>query len=312
MTTPKLGFAVGLMVLGAAAIILSKGPRQNEHASHFAAPDDAVSSSLVEDDLVAAAQLEETRDFARAKVQALIRAASASAEPKDDGHKSKPGTLDLKTRAEQALERLVGLRQCERQAGNLRRGDMRDIAKRCPVNHPEALEYAGGYAQVLVDQTVMELALLRELALAARSKGLTDPFDVGRIANVYIQHADDNVREQALALAEILPDSEGAKAMQIASIALKSTVSGPLAKQAIELLARHRERDPSMADQAVIRTLKSGGWDVKSAVAGLSLPFLTAENRAEFTKIMNAEPERSKLRLHLRLNLEEFDRQMRL
>lgn len=311
MRVRKLGLAVGVLMLVAAATFLSKGHRQNEQSSRAEAAD-SVSLGQAPEDSAAAAQREETADFAKAKVQALIRAAAVPAEPKDNGKKSGFGTLDLKAPADQALERLVGLRHCERQAGNLNQDNLREIAKRCPVNHPEAREYAGGYAQVLVDQTVMELALLRELALAARSNGLNDPFDVGRIASVYIRHADDNVREQALALAEILPDTEGTKAMEIAVSALQSTVSGPLATQAIELLARHRERDPARADKAVVRALKSGGWDVKSAVAGLSLPFLTAENRAEFTKIMNAEPERSKLRLHLRLNLEEFDRQARL
>lgn len=249
--------------------------------------------------------LNATAQFARAKVDALLKAQKSA--PSGGAIKS------VQAPAEQALQRLVQVRQCEKLAGALNRKTLSSAAAaRCPVNHPEALEHAGGYAQVLVDQTVMELAFLRELALAARANRLNDPFDVARIAKVYVNHSDDNVREQALALAEILPDTEARVAMEIAAKALVSTVSGPLSTQALDLLARHRHVDSAMADRAVVRALKESGWDVKDAVASQSLPFLTAENRPEFLKIMNSEPERSRLRLHLRLNLEEFDRTNRL
>lgn len=247
-----------------------------------------------------AENLDAAAEFARAKVDALFK-----------NQKSAPSSGA--SASEQALQRLIQIRQCEKLAGAMDRITLSSAeSARCPVNHPEALADAGGYAQVLVDQTVMELAFLRELALASRANGLNDPYDVARIAKTYVNHADDNVREQALALAEILPDSQGQTAMEIAAKALASTVSGPLSTQALAILARHRSVDSKLADGAVVRALKESGWDVKDAVASQSLPFVTAQNREEFAKIMNSEPERSKLRLHLRLNLEEFDRMARL
>lgn len=238
--------------------------------------------------------------FARAKVDAILNSPSSNVSKQ-------------RSPSEQALDRLVQIRKCEKLAGTLNQKSLSGPeASRCPVNHPEALDHAGGYSQVLVDQTVMELAFLRELALATRRRGLNDPFDVSQIAKVYVNHADDNVREQALALAGILPDSQGLLAMEIAAKALSQTVSGPLSTQALEILARHRKLEPEVADRAVVRALKQGGWDVRDAVASQSLPFITAGNRTDFAKVMDSEPLRSKLRLHLRLNLEEFDRSARL
>jgi hypothetical protein len=316
MKNRRLGRYSQLAIIALAAMGLSKfmatGPATDSSNRVRLENSDQVNPNNSSSNL----RLAEAGEFARARVQALLATrpeGNGFAPSKVEDHvASASETMSPRQAAQQALKRLMNYRKCERLSGNLSREKLRDIEKQCPVNHPEALQYAAGYSQVLVDQTVMELAFLRELVLATRLRNIDEPFDVAKIAKVYIQHSDDNVREQAVALAEILPEAQGQVALEIASAALKSTVSGPLASQAVELLERHRSTDPELADRAVMEVLRHGGWDVKSAVASQSLPFLNSQNRGEFVKLMNAEPERSKLRLHLRLNLEEFDRQMRL
>lgn len=220
--------------------------------------------------------------------------------------------FDAREEAQRAMSRLIATRKCERLAGSIVSGKPSGTQSACPTDHPLALATASGYSDLLSQQTVNELAYLKQLAIFARNESQSDPFDLVRVAKVYIQHPDDNVKEQALEIAALLPDRDGKEALTIATKALDSTVSGPLALQALSLLSLHREHDPQLVDKTVRAALKEGGWDVRDAVASQLLPFITPSTRAEFVQILASEPVRSKVALHIRLNLEEFDRMERL
>ncbi len=244
--------------------------------------------------------------LAHAKIEVLKHRNSKGSS--DSKSASGPIYFDVQNAASAALARLVDVRKCERLAGALRP----DLKTACPVGHPAALASASGYSDLLVEQTVAELAFLKQLALHARSERQADPYDLAQVARVYVKHSDDNVREQALSIASLMAERDGKEALAIAAFAIRSTVSGPLASQALKLLGQQRTHDPQLVDQAVTQALKTGGWDVRDAVASQLLPFITAETKDEFAKILASEPVRSKIALHIRLNLEEFDRMERL
>ena len=200
-----------------------------------------------------------------------------------------------------AIDRLKSIRACEK-----------NPSAHCPIQHAMAVADASGYGQLLVEQTVAELAFLNALAAETRREGKAPGFSIAALAGAYIKHPDDNVREQVLAMAALLSKYEAGAAVEIAARAVDSTVSGPLAAQALEVLANCRDANPRLVDKTLKQALKAGGWDVRDAVAEKILPFLTHENRNSYAEIMRQAPVRSKLALHLRLNLEEFDRMERL
>jgi hypothetical protein len=220
--------------------------------------------------------------------------------------------FDAREEAQRAMSRLIATRKCERVAGSIVSGNPSGIQSACPTDHPLALATASGYSDLLTQQTVNELAFLKQLAIYARSERHSDPFDLVQVAKVYIQHPDDNVKEQALEIAALLQDRDGKEALTIATKAIDSTVSGPLALQALSLLSLHRDFDQQLVDKTVTAALKDGGWHVRDAVASQLLLFITPSTRAEFVQILAREPVRSKVALHIRLNLEEFDRMERL
>jgi hypothetical protein len=193
-------------------------------------------------------------------------------------------------------------------AGSIVAGQPSGSQASCPTDHPLATSTPSGYIDLLSQQTVNELAFLKQLALYARSERQSDPFDLVQVAKVYTQHPDDNVKEQALEIAALLPERDVKEALKVATTAMNSTVSGPLALQALSLLILHRDQDPHLVDKTVTAALKDGGWHVRDAIASQLLPFITPSTRAEFVQILASEPVRSKVALHIRLNLEEFDR----
>lgn len=205
----------------------------------------------------------------------------------------------------ETISRLKSIRACERDSSNWSK-------KECPVQVLRARAEADGYESLLVDQTVSELAFLKAIAAEEARRGLKPSFSVREVAGAYIKHRDDNVREQALGLAALMTSTEPKAAVGIASQAIESTVSGPLAVQALQILREARDGDPKRVDQTLIRALKRGGWEVRDAVAENILPFITSKNRNAFSKLLRETPVRSKMALHLRLNIEEFDRFERL
>lgn len=205
----------------------------------------------------------------------------------------------------ETISRLKSIRACEKDSAQWSR-------KECPIGALRARAEADGYESLLVDQTVSALAFLKAIAAEEARRGLKPSFSVREVAGAYIKHRDDNVREQALGLASLLTVTEPRVAVAVASQAIESTVSGPLTVQALQILREAREGDPKRVDQTLIRALKRGGWDVRDAVAENILPFITSENRNAFSKLLRESPVRSKMALHLRLNIEEFDRFERL
>ncbi len=200
-----------------------------------------------------------------------------------------------------AIERLKRLRKCEKAESS-----------DCPVGSLRAKSDPYGYYQLLTEETVSELAFLKALAMDdLQNRGETH-IPVLSLSNAYIKHPDDNVREQALGLATLLSNRDADSVLQIASRALRTTVSGPLTTQALRLMAQSRSANPGLVDKTLREILKTGGWDVRNAVAAEILPFITHENRNSFAQILAEAPARSKLALHLRLGLEEFDRMERL
>lgn len=207
----------------------------------------------------------------------------------------------IRVAADESISRLKKIRACEKRPSAV-----------CPIHTAITNASAAGYSNQLVDETIAELAFLKALAKSEASENRVPTFSVGEVASAYIKHRDDNVREQALGLTELLIKTEPAKVVDIASRALKSTISGPLAAQALELLEASREANPLLVDKTLLSALKSGGWDVRDAVADKLLPFLTPGNRDTFSHVLAQAPPRSKLRLRMRLNIEEFDRMDRL
>lgn len=207
-----------------------------------------------------------------------------------------------------AMKRLIQIRKCERLSIALQF----DVKSECPMHHPQAKEAASGYSDLLIQQTVGELAFLKQLAIYARSENQPDPFDLAQVAKAYVQHSDDNVKEQALAIAALLSDRDGKDALTVAIKAIQTTDSGPLTTQALALLDRHRDIDVQSVDRTIKSALENGSWNVREAVATRLLPFITPSTKAEFNRILASEPVRSKVALHIRLNLEEFDRMERL
>lgn len=255
----------------------------------------------------------EADEIAKSKIEVLKKQSqskpvnSKNVSPNTAATASVP--FDARKSAADALSRLIEARKCERLSGALGQSS---VSSTCPTGHPMALAYPSGYSDLLTQTTVNELAFLKQLAIYARSENQSDPFDLSQVAKAYVQHPDDNVKEQALEIAALLSDRDGKIVLNVAAKAMESTVSGPLARRALALLSLHREHDPEQVDKAVASTLKNGGWDVRDAVASQLLPFITPSTRAEFVQILAAEPVRSKVALHIRLNLEEFDRMERL
>ena len=182
----------------------------------------------------------------------------------------------------------------------------------CPIDSAVAKLEPAGYSNLLVDETVQELAFLKALAEAEARDYRRPTFSVEAVSRAYIRHRDDNVREQALQLASLLIETEPRAVVEIASRALSATISGPLADQALDLMYATRSANPNLVDRTLLRTLKVGGWDVRDTVAGRILPFISTENRQAFAAVLEKAPNRSKLALHLKLGIEEFDRMERL
>lgn len=205
-----------------------------------------------------------------------------------------------------AVDRLRQIRSCEKQDG-----------ASCAIDgfsQKDGVQSEGpsAYQDALAELTIGELAFLRALAEDDIKNGRESRVPIASLAKAYVQHRDDNVREQALKLAELLPIRDAEIAASVAVRAVQTTVSGPLAVQALRLMAQTRAADPRLVDRTVLEALQTGGWDVRDAVAAEILPFLTRENRKSFEQILASAPPRSKLALHLRLGLEEFDRMERL
>jgi hypothetical protein len=203
--------------------------------------------------------------------------------------------------AAESVSRLRKIRACEK-----------NPSAACPIHSAVATATPSGYSDQLVDETIAELAFLRALAKSEARENRPATFSVAEIASAYIKHRDDNVREQALGLAALLVKTEPGTVVDIATRALKSTISGPLASQALDLLEVSRDANPRLVDKSLLQALKTGGWDVRDAVAEKLLPFLTPGNRDRFSHILAEAPVRSKLALRMRLNIEEFDRMDRL
>jgi hypothetical protein len=206
-----------------------------------------------------------------------------------------------------SIDRLKKIRQCEK-------SEMSDAVEVSDCQVADLLNKTtpSGQAQALVDATVWELAFLRAIAEEDIQIGRASKVPLSKLATLYIKHPDDNVREQALFIAALLPSREAATVVQIAVQTLRTTVSGPLTVQALHLMKDARSANPELVDTTLRAALKTGGWEVRNAVATEILPFLTHENRKSFEQILAAAPVRSKLALHLRLGLEEFDRMERL
>ena len=203
--------------------------------------------------------------------------------------------------ADDSISRLKRIRGCEKSPG-----------LGCPIESAAVRKDPAGYSNTLVDETVNELAFLKALAEAEAREHRRPTFSVEAVAKAYIRHRDDNVREQALLLASLIVESEPLAVVEIATRALSATISGPLADQALDLMYATRSANPELVDQTLIRTLKVGGWDVRDVVAGRILPFISSENRHAFAAVLEKAPNRSKLALHLKLGIEEFDRMERL
>lgn len=227
----------------------------------------------------------------------------------------------LEQASTKVMKRLVDIRNCERLTsflGNKERERQfnQKALSGCPVNSSESRFYAEGYAQSLVDASVQELAFLQELAKAALERGYEIPFDLAKISGTYIKHTDDNVREAALDLATVLMETETPAnqraASRIAMEALKLTVSGRLAEQALDLLANAPQDIKPQVERSVLSVYKNSGWDVRAAIASQSYAFMSSHTYHAFTKIMDSEPPRSKIRLELHANLKEFERQASL
>ncbi|MBN8539434.1 MAG: hypothetical protein J0L82_03525 [Deltaproteobacteria bacterium] len=245
------------------------------------------------------------------KSQALIKKAAAiPGKAKSVG--SAKTVFDAREEADAAISRLIATRKCERMAGSIVASKPSGNQSSCPTDHPLATSTPSGYSDLLTQKTVNELAFLKQLAVYARSERQADPFNLLQVAKVYIQHSDDNVKEQALEIAALFPARDGKEALKVAAKAMESTVSGPLAQQALSLLSIHRDHDPQLVDRTVTAALKDGGWNVRDAIASQLLLFITPSTRADFAQILASEPARSKVALHIRLNLEEFDRMERL
>lgn len=301
-------FTVGISYLGKS----SKGA-SNEAQDVLDTPVDNLGSDSA--DAIAKSKIEILRNQ-----QTTDSAASNVATPKNSlGSSSADGksstqerVFDASQAASQTLSRLIATRKCERLSGALVPGKATGNQSTCPTNHPLALSTASGYSDLLVTQTVHELAFLKQLAIYARTENQADPFNLAQVAKVYIQHSDDNVKEQALEIAALVQARDGKEALYVATKAVESTVSGPLALQALALLSLHRDHDPRLVDKTVTSALKNAGWEVRDAVASQLLPFITPSTRPEFAQILASEPVRSKVALHIRLSLEEFDRMERL
>lgn len=256
---------------------------------------------------------DEADEIAKSKIEVLKKQSQSKPVSSKSGGPDTASTarvpFDARNSAADALSRLIEARKCERLSGAIGQSGEKST---CPTGHPLALANPSGYSDLLTQTTVNELAFLKQLAIYARSENQADPFDLAQVAKAYVQHPDDNVKEQALELAALLSDRDGKVVLNVAAKAMESTVSGPLALQALALLSLHREHDPEQVDKTVTSALKNGGWDVRDAIASQLLPFITPSTRPEFVQILAAEPVRSKVALHIRLNLEEFDRMERL
>ncbi len=200
-----------------------------------------------------------------------------------------------------AIDRLKNLRKCEKVESS-----------DCLVGSLIVKNEPAGYHQQLAEETVSELAFLKALATDDLQNRGETRIPLLSLSSAYIKHPDDNVREQALGLATLLSSRDAGATLQIASRALRTTVSGPLTTQALKLMAPSRSANPELVDKTLREVLKTGGWDVRNAIAAEILPFITQENRNSFAQILAEAPVRSKLALHLRLGLEEFDRMERL
>lgn len=203
------------------------------------------------------------------------------------------------------FSRLRSLRQCERSFG-----------ESCPglsarkIN--DVSQSPAGLMNALADQTASELVRLKLVAEDEMARAQGPSFSVTEVAGAYVKHPDDDVREKALGLAELVVFSEPREALKIASHVVNNTVSGPLTEKAMEILQATQMSDPVVVEQTLVAALTRGGWEVRDRVARGLLPFLNSANRDTYARALSAAPVRSKQALYLRLNLEEFDRMERL
>lgn len=203
------------------------------------------------------------------------------------------------------FSRLHALRSCERSLGE-------NCAGLSTKRLSEVAQTPSGLMNALADQTASELVRLKLKAESEMGLGQPLSFSVSDVASAYVKHPDDLVRERALDLVELVVFLEPRAALNVASQAILTTVSGPLVEKALGVLEATRTSDPSLVDQVLLKALGHGGWDVRDRIARGILPFLNSENRDTYARALSTVPARSKQALYLRLNLEEFDRMERL
>ena len=287
----------GIIILAILAMAALNHTRQRPVSSTVPAVDTSV-SPMPFTEIRTDVPINTVADRAKARVNQLSKVslfAKVSTKPSEK----------IRRAAEDSISRLKRIRECEK-----------NPTLACPVASAELKREAelepSGYSNKLADETIAALAFLKALAEAEAREHRRPTFSVEAVSRAYVRHRDDNVREQALALASLIVDSEPQAVVEIASRALSATVSGALAEQALDLMYATRGANPALVDQTLVRTLSVGGWDVRDAIAGRILPFISAENRQAIVKVLERAPNRSKLALHLKLGIEEFDRMERL
>lgn len=288
------GFALAGALAGGAAFVHRHHDR--EQVVVPAAPSNVPTAPSDTDSASIALRAKARVEVARAQAKAVSPAAGAA--PITGG--ASPA-VKVTSPTSAAIEKLKEIRKCEK----VETAD-------CPVGSLLAKEFPGGYHDLLTQGTVNELAFLKALAEDDIQNGRETSVPVAALSTAYVKHPDDNVREQALLLASLLPPKDAGTVVAVAARAVRTTVSGPLTTQALRLMAQNRSANPKLIDGTIKRLLRTGGWDQREAVAAEILPFITRENRDSFAKLMAKAPVRSKVALHLRLGLEEFDRMERL
>lgn len=214
-------------------------------------------------------------------------------------------------RTAQIVKHLSAMRGCYKLSSL--RGDARAdllIKQHGCIEADEDVSRAYEYDDRVSMRMVEDLKQLVAIARSENERGGVQTFDLASLARGFVDHPSDDIKEEALNLASLLPD--GREKLQLAIQALNATVSGPLADQAIDLIQTSASYDSRVVDQTLRAVLAHGGWDVKDETARKILPFLTKENRQEVEKLLAEAHPRSKFALYLRLNLEEFDRLQRL
>jgi hypothetical protein len=160
------------------------------------------------------------------------------------------------------------------------------------------------------ENLMLELQTFKSIV---ESQNYSDPILLKRAAEItefFLLFPDDDIKEQALFLAHVLPASN--EICDQILLSMSESVSAEFHASAMkEILRYNHSSEKARIDETIAEILRSGSSVTARQAARNLYPLITAENVPKFMQVMNDLPRRSLEFEMLRAQLNEFSRQQK-